>query len=224
MKGLHNRGFNPSHVNPCIFYEENAIIITYVDDCIVLYRNKSVFDELIDSLKNGPEKIDLLTGEGVINVYLGIEIEMLSKTKPNMPKLFEMEQPFLVGCILKLLSIVEGDNSKPTLATKPVLAKDSEGDIRNAEWNYRQAIGMLSYLTGSTRPDISMAVNQCAQFFNDPKLSHERAVKKIARYLHGTKDCGIIFDPDPKRGLECFVDARIETQYRFKLELGSKTE
>ena len=205
-KGLHNRGFNPSHVDPCIFYRENAIIITYVDDCIVLYRDKNVFDELVDSLKNGPEKFDL-TDEGDINMYLGVEIQMLGKPDPNMPRSFEMKQPFLIGRILKLLSIVEGDNSKPTPATKPVLTKDSEGDIRNADWNYRQAIGMLSYLTGSTRPDISMAVNQCARFSNDPKLSHERAVKRIVRYLHGTKDRGIIFNPDPKRGLECFVDA-----------------
>ena len=153
MKGHHNHGFNPSHVDPCIFYWENAIIITYIDDCIILYRNKSVFDALIDSLKNGPKKIDL-TDEGDINMCLGVEIEMLGETKPNMPKSFKMKQPFLIGRILKLLSIVEGNNSKPTPATKPVLTKDSEGDIRNAEWNYRQAIGMLSYLTGSTRPRI----------------------------------------------------------------------
>ena len=137
----------------------NAIIITYVDDCIVLYRDKSVFYELIDSLKNGPEKFDL-TDEGDINMYLGVEIEMLGKDNPNTPRSFEMKQPFLIGRILKLLGIVEGDNSKPTPATKPVLTKESEGDVRNADWNYRQAIGMLSYLTGSTRPDISMAVNQ----------------------------------------------------------------
>ena len=125
LKGLNNHGFNPSHVNLYIFYGENAIIITYVDDCIlVLYRNKSVFDELIDSLKNGPEKFDL-TDEGDINMCLG-------ETKPNMPKSFKMKQPFLIGRILKLLSIVEGNNSKPTPATKPVLTKDSKGDIRNA--------------------------------------------------------------------------------------------
>ena len=52
-----------------------------------------------------------------------------------------------------------------------------------------------------------MAVHQCARFNNDPKLSHERAVKRIVRYLLDTKDKGLVFKPDLSRGLECFVDA-----------------
>ena len=66
---------------------------------------------------------------------------------------------------------------------------------------------MLGYLQGTTRPDISMATHQCARFNNNPKLSHERAVKRIVRYLLDTKDKGIIFQPDFSKGLECFVDA-----------------
>ena len=66
---------------------------------------------------------------------------------------------------------------------------------------------MLGYLQGTTRPDISMANHQCARFSSDPKLCHERAVKRIVRYLLDTKDKGIIFRPDFSRGLECFVDA-----------------
>ncbi len=52
-----------------------------------------------------------------------------------------------------------------------------------------------------------MAVHQCARFNNSLKLSHERAVKIIVRYLLGTKDKGIVFKPDTSRGLECYVDA-----------------
>ena len=66
---------------------------------------------------------------------------------------------------------------------------------------------MLGYLQGTTRPDIAMATHQCARFCIDPKLSHERAVKRIVRYLLDTKDEGIIYKPDTSRGLECYVDA-----------------
>ena len=52
-----------------------------------------------------------------------------------------------------------------------------------------------------------MAVQQCARFCNDPKLEHEQAVKRIARYLLKTKDKGLIFRPDKSLGLECYVDA-----------------
>lgn len=108
--------------------------------------------------------------------------------------------------ILKLM-YVEGDNEKPTPATKPLLTKDADGLPRKYDWNYRQAIGMLNYLAGSTRPDISMAVHQCARFCNDPKISHERTVRRIARYLLGTKDKGLRFIVQPKKGIECYVNA-----------------
>ena len=66
---------------------------------------------------------------------------------------------------------------------------------------------MLTYLQGTTRPDISMAVHQCARFSANPKLSHEQAVKRIARYLLGTKEKGISFKPDTSKGIQCYVDA-----------------
>ena len=52
-----------------------------------------------------------------------------------------------------------------------------------------------------------MATHQCARFNAYPKLCHEKAIKRICRYLLGTKDNGIIFKPDSSKGLECYVDA-----------------
>jgi hypothetical protein len=66
---------------------------------------------------------------------------------------------------------------------------------------------MSGYLQGSTRPEISMASHQCARFVSEPKRSHERATIRLVRYLKSTKLRGIIFDPKPELGLECFVDA-----------------
>ena len=68
-------------------------------------------------------------------------------------------------------------------------------------------IGMLGYFQGTTCPDITMETHQCARFNNDPHLSHERAVKRIDRYILDTRDKGMIYRPDIIRGLECYVDA-----------------
>ena len=89
----------------------------------------------------------------------------------------------------------------------PLLNKDTDGPSWKAHWKYCGLIGMLGYLQGTSCPDISMPTHQCARFNNDPKLSHERAVKKIVRYLLDSRDKGIIFKPDLSKGLECFVDA-----------------
>ena len=66
---------------------------------------------------------------------------------------------------------------------------------------------MLGYLQGTSRPAIAIATHQCARFCSNPKLSHERAVKRIVRYLLDSRDKGIIFRPGLSKGLECFVDA-----------------
>ena len=98
-------------------------------------------------------------------------------------------------------------NTKPTPAVKPLLNKDLRGEKRKNNWSYRTAIGMLIYLQGTTRPDILIAVHPCARFSVSPKLSHERAVKRIGRYLLGTKDRGLAFKLNDNHGLECHVDA-----------------
>ena len=66
--------------------------------------------------------------------------------------------------------------------------------LRKPSGSIGALFGMLGYLQGTTRPDIHMANHQCARFVNDPKLSHERTVKKIVRYLLDTKDKGIVLD------------------------------
>ena len=121
----------------------------------------------------------------------------------------EMSQPFLIEKIINLLGeAVKEANVKDTPALhKEILHKDENGSERKQSWNYRSAIGMLNYLAASTRPDILFAVHQCVRFAANPKLSHERALKRIVRYLKGTKDKGIILKPDPSKGVQCFVDA-----------------
>ena len=73
--------------------------------------------------------------------------------------------------------------------------------------NYMTLTGMLGYLQFTTRSDFSMATHQCARFNNCSKLSHERAVKMICKYLLSSKNEGIFFRSNVSRDLECHVDA-----------------
>ena len=50
---------------------------------------------------------------------------------------------------------------------------------------------------------------------DDPHLSHERAVKRIGRYLLDTRDNGMIYRPDITRGLECYVDADFAGGWKY---------
>ena len=184
-----------------MFFGEASVLLVYVDDCIVFQRKGSNnADNLIEALKKGHDNFNF-TDDGSLDKYLGVDV------KRNKDGSIELRQPHLIEHILSLLEIDDKVNDRPTPAVKPVLSKDAEGLPRKRHWNYRQAVGMLNYLQSTTRPDISMAVHQTARYCIGPRLSHERAIQRIGKYLQGTKDKGMIIRPDKLKSLECFVDA-----------------
>jgi hypothetical protein len=63
------------------------------------------------------------------------------------------------------------------------------------------------FLANNTRPDIAYATHQCARFSHSPKASHSLAIKRIVRYLQGTKDKGMIMKPKKELVVDCYVDA-----------------
>jgi hypothetical protein len=93
-----------------------------------------------------------------------------------------------------------------TSVGKPLLNKDLEGKPRKKDWKYCTSIGMLTYLQGNTRPEISMATHQLAQFCQEDLVMNKK-ITCLGRYLAHTKDKGVIFEPDKSMGIECCVDA-----------------
>jgi hypothetical protein len=87
------------------------------------------------------------------------------------------------------------------------MALVTEGiEPHKADWNYRRIIGKLNFLASSCRPELSCIVHQCARFSAAPKENHTEAVKRIARYLKGTIDNGIIMRPNGN-SFNVYVDA-----------------
>jgi hypothetical protein len=53
--GLEDRGFVPSSIDPCVFFGEGCIVLTYVDDCIIVGDSMHQIDALIQLLHGGDE-------------------------------------------------------------------------------------------------------------------------------------------------------------------------
>ena len=103
------------------------------------------------------------------------------------------------GLIRKVLEYTGMDNSNglPTpTKVEALLETDVNGSDakRDCPDSYASIIETMFYLASNTRPDISFAVNQCAQFTHNTKVSHETDVKRICRYLQDTKDNGLVFN------------------------------
>ncbi|CAA7270185.1 unnamed protein product [Cyclocybe aegerita] len=61
------------------------------------------------------------------------------------------------------------------------------------------------YTAVGTQPDITFAILTLSQFLNNPGHIHWEAVKRVFRYLSGTKDLGLTFGGGKDR-LEGYTD------------------
>ena len=183
-------------IDPCLFVHKHAICVTYVDDCLWFGRDERQLDKLISQMK---DRMDLTIESKDVSAFLGIQFKREGKT-------IQLTQIGLINKIIKATGM-EGCNPSCVPAESKPLGKDKDGTPFAEEWGYASVVGMLLYLAGNSRPDIAFAVNQAARFTHDPKQSHAQAIKRIVRYLQGTKEKGLTFRPSKDWQVDCYCDA-----------------
>jgi hypothetical protein len=82
----------------------------------------------------------------------------------------ELTQVGLTDRIIGALGL-EQDKSigKLTPAEYSCLGTNADDEACNEMFNYRSVVGMMQYLSGHTRPDITFVFSQCARFSSNPK-------------------------------------------------------
>jgi hypothetical protein len=99
--------------------------------------------------------------------------------------------------------------------TKP-LVKDEDGVAAVEGFSYSSVVGMLLYLSGHTRPDITYVINCCARYMFCPKHSHELALKRIGRYLKNTSSRGMVINPTRELSIDAYPDADFAGMYGYE--------
>jgi len=141
--------------------------------------------------------------------FLGVEFEHDKSTG-----LIEMKQTGLIKRVIEALGLDDGyAKGKHTPAEAKPLVKDEDGEAANRGFSYASVVGVLLYLSGHTRPDITFAVNCCARYMFAPKHSHEVALKRIGRYLKNTSDRGMVIKPTRE-----LVEA-LSSNFEFRADL-----
>lgn len=72
---------------------------------------------------------------------------------------------------------------------------------------YRELLGAFLYLAICTRPDISHAVSVCSRFSAAPAQRHWQQLKRILRYVAGTRTLGPTFQPSGSSSVTGFTDS-----------------
>ena len=200
QKGMLELGFVQSLSDPCLFIHPKVklMVLNYCDDQIWLSPDDSLIETYVKKLQALGYELTL-EREGDMFAFLGIDFKRHGST-------IELSQRGLIEKVINYVDLANANPKSTPAATAP-LGSDKSGPQFAESWSYAAAVGMLLYLSSNTRPDIQFAVHQVARFSHSPKQSHGQAIKRIVRYLAGTKDRGIQFQPDLKAGLDCYVDA-----------------
>ena len=70
---------------------------------------------------------------------------------------------------------------------------DHQGSPAADQTKYQEMLGSLMYVATGTRPDIMYTISALSQFSNCPKQIHITAIKRVYRYLKGTKNCSLVY-------------------------------
>ena len=125
-------------------------------------------------------------------------------------------QTGLIDRIIRTMGL-DASNAVRTPADRKPLGADKDGAPCEEQWSYASIVGMMMYLASNSRPDIAFAVHQCAHFTHNPRRIHEVALKRIARYLKGTREKGMKITPSKKLNLDCYADADFAGLWRAEL-------
>ena len=193
-------GFSQSSHDPCIYHRNergNMLIVgVYVDD-IILAGNESSIQRVKAALASAFDIKDL----GKLNYFLGIKIER------NLNNSIWIGQPAYIENLLVTLGMQDCKPVKTPVSAGNKLVKATEQDECIDQRQYQSAVGSLMYLAVSTRPDISYSVGSLARFNSKPTKEHWVALKRVLRYLKGTKDLGILYSKAEKDSCIGYTDA-----------------
>jgi hypothetical protein len=199
-EGLEARGFKQSTYDPCLFVSEKVICLCYVDDCLFFAKDDADIENVIDSLQRPePTKFDLTIEDDVAG-FLGI---LMHKREDGS---IELQQTGLIDRILKIMGLTDA-RERSTPADVKSLGKDENGEPCSEPWSYASVVGMMMYLASNSRPDIAFAVHSCARFTHCARRIHEKGLKRIARYLKGTRTKGMLIKPSSNLALDLYADA-----------------
>jgi hypothetical protein len=199
-------GFKQCEVDQAVFYKKEGgksiVIAVHVDDCTVV--GSTLAD--VEKVKNGVRSHVEVTDLGALHWILGIEV----RRDREGQTLALSQRAYLDSIIrrygfsdLKPVSLPMDPNAHLSSAQSPSSTTDIAA-MRDVP--YHEAIGSLMWAMLGTRPDIAFAVTTLSRYTKNPGREHWEAVKRVFRYLNGTRDLWLTYG-GAERNLIGYADA-----------------
>jgi hypothetical protein len=204
---LREFGLQRSQVDTCLYWmmegDKMLFVTIYVDDLLIFTNNRALKKKLKKFLMKKFDMKDL----GEAAHCLGIRIE---RDRPEGR--LSLDQQAYIEEIVQRFGMADATPvatpADPSLRLdKSMAPKTDEQSREMTRVPYKEAVGCLSFVAQTTRPDIAYAVNAVSQFSANPGRQHWEATKRIIRYLKGTASKRLQYTKDESTGLEGYCDA-----------------
>jgi hypothetical protein len=193
-------------VDQAVFYrkEGNDLIVmaVHVDDCTIATSSMELMGQVKLKISSRVQVVDM----GPIHWMLGLEV-----TRNRESRTISLSQSSYINSIIRRFHF---DDLKPVSTPMEPHAnlsidqcpKTPEERAGMKHIQYRECVGSLMYAALGTRPDITFAVAKLSKFLHNPGMPHFEAVKRVFRYLKGTRDLRLTYGIT-ERELTGWVDA-----------------
>ncbi|KAF6515608.1 hypothetical protein HZS61_004349 [Fusarium oxysporum f. sp. conglutinans] len=197
-KTLESLGFRQIMSDTAVYKNPatGVIIITYVDDLLIMGNDKQV----IQGYKARLGEIFTMTDLGPAKHFLGVRI-----TRDRNARLIYLSQDAYFTRILKRFGL---ENCRPVKTpmernSLSTLRPRDDGDSASPEEreDYSSKTGSLMYGMTQTRPDLAFLLSILSRYMSNPSPAHSQLIKRGYRYLQQTKHYGLVLGgvrKDPK--------------------------
>lgn len=170
------------------------IIVLYVDDLLIAGNKEKSIEKLKNKLSTKFEMSDC----GTLKYFLGIKIEFENRK-------IKLSQESSIERGLTKFGMADCNAVKTPM--EKGLQLPSEKQIKKCDEPYRELLGSLMYTMLSCRPDICFSVAYMGRFQQNPNEIHWQHLKRVVRYLKGTKNMKLIYYKCDKTPIVGYADA-----------------
>jgi hypothetical protein len=198
-------GFIRMATESCIYKMPNVHVymLIWVDDGLLASETPQQAAPIITALET---EFDMVVTTDV-HEFLGIKIQRDMKRR-----ILTLSQPDAIDVAIAKADMVGCSPADTPVALGAVFTKQDSpvsGKHPKAHW-YIMMVATMIFFYNWTRPDIGIAVSKLCKFMHNPGETHIKMLKRLVRYMSGTRDRGLKFDfsePIPRTGLYGYFDA-----------------
>lgn len=211
---LESLNFKKFEWTNCVYsLNSDIILLFYVDDMILLGKNKDQIYKVIEMLK---QKFDIKV-LGKTAKLLGVNFEQTENE-------LYIHQTDYIESVYNMFKVYHPPNVSLPISRGVILSKkdcpqtnDEMDEMRKIP--YRNLIGCLAFIASRTRPDISYVVNILSQFQSNPGKVHWLALLKVLGYVYNTRYEKLNLYTD-NFSINCYSDAEYASNRDDRVSIG----